>query len=74
MKQLKNLKINVRATKNTLKALKKAANVMKISQADVISIALAELLDLLKQYPRVDFRPDLNGFLLRRDSFNTNDD
>lgn len=74
MKQLKNLKINVRATKNTLKALKKAANVMKISQADVISIALAELLDLLKQYPKVDFRPDLNGFLLRRDSFNTNDD
>jgi hypothetical protein len=63
---MKNLKINIRSDKRTVELLKKITKKMKISQSDVISIALYELSDLLKQYPTVDFRPDLNGFLLRK--------
>jgi hypothetical protein len=72
-KPIKNQKINVRATKRVKQDLKRAAKIMNISQADVISIALSELLDLLKQYPKVDYRPDLNGFLLRKDSLDPDD-
>ena len=63
---MKTLKINIRADKKTVALLKKISKTMKISQSDVISIALYELTDLLKTYPTVDYRPDLNGFLLRR--------
>jgi hypothetical protein len=63
---MKKKNINVRSTEQTIKLLKSVAKKMKLSQSEVISIALYELSDLLKIYPEVDYRKDLGGFLLRK--------
>jgi hypothetical protein len=58
--------VNFRTTISDYKRLKTIAKIMKISQSDVISIALLELEDLIKIYPEIDYRPDLGGWLLRK--------
>lgn len=63
---LKTKMVSFRASKPMVKLLKEVAKKIKISQSEVIYIALLELNDLLKQYPEIDYRSDLNGFLLRR--------
>lgn len=71
MKQSKYL--NIRSNTKVLSQVKRIAKQMKVSQRVVVEIALMELEDLLRQYPTVDYRPDLKGFLLRRDSKDIND-
>jgi hypothetical protein len=68
-----NKHFNIRSSDKFIKQVKRISKIMKISQRAVIEIAVMELEDLLKQYPRVDYRPDLNGFLLRRDSLDLKD-
>lgn len=47
--------------------LKQICKMMKIPEADAISIALYELRDLLNIYPKVEYDEKLGGFLLRKD-------
>lgn len=68
-----NKHFNIRASDKFIKQVKRISKTMKVSQRAVIEIAVMELDDLLRQYPTVDFRPDLNGFLLRRDSIDPKD-
>ena len=59
-------KINISLTSKEMKLLKSLAKKMHIKEADVVSIALYELFDLLKTYPKVDYNASLGGWLLRK--------
>ena len=60
-------KITVSLTDNELKMLKQICKMMKIPEADAISIALYELRDLLNIYPRIEYDEKLGGFLLKKE-------
>jgi hypothetical protein len=59
-------KITVSLTPKEVKMLKEMSRKMDLMEADVVSIALFELFDLLRTNPIVDYNAELGGWLLRK--------
>lgn len=61
-----NRTLTIRTNDKSIKQLNRICKKMKVSQRVAIEIALSELEDLLRDYPQVDYNPELGGWLLRR--------